>query len=272
MEGTKGMAKHKIAYADYYKVGQQVKVGVRLSGKLLRESNGEITYIADNHVKVEILGGGLPAGLSPEKSDSRVMLSGWSGWGFHCCEALLDGSGSRNELSLRLVGGVEEKQRREYFRLDVVIPFVLNVPDTQHAGTVKELWNASLIRNRNASPPEVFPSGKGYRAVTRDRQDLPPAAVNLSGGGMKVRLNSGIRVGNLVNVDLYCPLNPPRIVCAVAEVLRCNEVTLRIEKEPVFIVAMKFIHIDEKDRESLISFIFSEQRNQLKSETERDKP
>jgi hypothetical protein len=266
------MAKQKIAYEHYYKVGQQVKVGVRLSGKLLRESNGEITSIADNHVKVEILGGGLPAGLSPGKPDSRVLLSGWSGWGFHCCDALIEGIGSRNELSLRLVGGVEEKQRREYFRLDVMIPFSLDVPDIQHAGTVKERWNASLIRNRNAPPPDVFPSGKGYRAVTRDRQDLAPEAVNLSGGGMKVRVQSSIRIGNLVHVDLYFPLTPPRVVSAVAEVLRCNEVTLRIEKEPVFIVAMKFIHIDEKDREAVISFIFSEQRNQLKSETERELP
>jgi hypothetical protein len=272
MEEQRGMAKQKIAYEHYYKVGQQVKVGVRLSGTLLRESNGEITYIADNHVKVEILGGGLPAGLSPGKSDSRVVLSGWSGWGFHCCDALLEESGSRNELSLRLVGSVEEKQRREYFRLDVMIPFVLNIPDIQHAGTIKEYWNASLMRNRNAPPPDVFPSSKGYRAITRDRQDLPPEAVNLSGGGMKVRMNAGIRIGNLVHVDLYCPLNPPRIVSVVAEVLRCNEVTLRIEKEPVFILAMKFIHIDEKDREALISFIFSEQRNQLKSETERELP
>jgi hypothetical protein len=266
------MAKQRIAYEHYYKVGQQVKVGVRLSGKLLRESNGEITYIADNHVKVEILGGGLPAGLSPGKTESRILLSGWSGWGFHCCDALIEGIGSRNELSLRLVGGVEEKQRREYFRLDVMIPFSLDVPDIQHAGTVKERWNASLIRNRNAPPPDVFPSGKGYRAVTRDRQDLAPEAVNLSGGGMKVRVKSSIRIGNLVHADLYFPLNPPRVVSAVAEVLRCNEVTLRIEKEPVFIVAMKFIHIDEKDREAVISFIFSEQRNQLKSETEREIP
>jgi hypothetical protein len=264
------MAKQKIAYDQYFKIGQQVKVGVRLSGTLLRESNGEITNIDGNHVYVEVLGGGLPTRSSEGKTDSRVLLSGWSGWGFYCCDAHLEESGSRKELLLKLVGTVEEKQRREHFRLDVLIPFILDAPDNQHAGTIKENWNASLVRNRNAPPPKMFPSGKGYRAVTRNGDDLPPETVNLSGGGMRVRMNSGIRVGNLVNVDLHIPLPSPRIISVVAEVLRCNEVTLRIEKEPVFIIALRFIHIDEKDREAVIAFIFAEQRKQLKSETERD--
>lgn len=264
------MAKRNIAYENYYHVGQEVKVGVRLSATLLRESNGEITQIENNLVTVEILGGNLPSGLASGKADSRILLSGWSGWGFYCCEALLDGSDSRKQISLRLIGGVEEKQRREYFRLDVKIPIVLDVPDIQHAGSVKESWFTAVVRNRKSPPPDIFPSEKGYRAVTRDRCDLPPEPVNLSGGGMRVRTRSGIRIGSLANVDLYLPLAVPRIVSVVAEVLRCNELTLRIEKDPVFIVAMKFIHIDEKDREAIISYIFTEQRNQLKSEAERD--
>lgn len=265
------MAKQNIAYDQYYKVGQQVKVGVRLSGTMLRESNGEITRVDGTYVTVEMLGEGLPSRSSEGKSDARVVLSGWSGWGFYCCDALLEESGSRKDILLKLVGAVEEKQRREYFRLDVMIPFVLDAPDTQHAGTIKENWNALQVRNRNAPPPKMFPSGKGFRAVTSDGRDLRPETVNLSGGGMRVRMNSGIRVGNLVNVDLYIPLPSPRIISVVAEVLRCNEVTLRIEKEPVYIIAMKFIHIDEKDREAVIAYIFAEQRNQLKSETERER-
>lgn len=119
-------------------------------------------------------------------------------------------------------------------------------------------------------PPDVVRSGKGYRAVTRDRKDLPPEAVNLSGGGMRFRMKSGVRIGNLLNLDLYLPLNPPRIVSVVGEVIRCNELTLRIQKDPVFVVATRFVHIEDKDRDAVISFIFSEQRNQLKAETEPD--
>jgi len=51
------MAKQNIAYDQYYKVGQQVKVGVRLSGTMLRESNGEITRVDGAYVTVEMLGG-----------------------------------------------------------------------------------------------------------------------------------------------------------------------------------------------------------------------
>ncbi len=264
------MAKEKIPYDNYYKVGQQVKIGIRLSGSLFRESSGEITHISGNNVKVEMLGGSLPVNIIKEKAQSRVLLSGWSGWGFFCCDALLKDSGATKEVTLALVGEIEERQRREYFRLDVVIPFLVDGEDTQKPSEAKERWNAALIRNRNSPPPDVVRSGKGYRAVTRDRKDLPPEAVNLSGGGMRFRMKSGVRIGNLLNLDLYLPLNPPRIVSAVGEVIRCNELTLRIQKDPVFVVAARFVHIEDKDRDALISFIFSEQRNQLKAEAEPD--
>jgi len=65
---------------------------------------------------------------------------------------------------------------------------------------------------------------------------------------------------------------PPRIISTVAEVLRSNEVTLRLEKTPAYITAMKFILLEETDREAIISYLFSEQRLQLQSESDRELP
>lgn len=55
------MAKEKFPTKNYYKAGQQVKIGIRLSGSLFRESSGEITHISGNSVKVEMLGGASPS-------------------------------------------------------------------------------------------------------------------------------------------------------------------------------------------------------------------
>jgi c-di-GMP-binding flagellar brake protein YcgR len=51
----------------------------------------------------------------------------------------------------------------------------------------------------------------------------------------------------------------------VVEVVRCNEIRLNWEKGAGFTIAMKFLHIDEKDCEAIISFIFCEQRNKLQA-------
>lgn len=265
------MARKKVIYGNYYKPGQQVTVGVRLSGSVARETNGEIVSLQDDRMIVELLGE-MPPVISGRKAESHFSVSGWSGWGFFRCDAISEGMASQKELVLRLVGDVEEKQRREYFRLDVFLPVLFEIPVKQSPGEIKHRWDACRAESLKNPPPEMFPSGRGYRAVLPGGVDIPAQPVNLSGGGLRVRMSSAVPIGDLVHVRLYLPLAPPKVVNAVAEVLRCNEITLRLEKNPVFIIAMKFIHIDEKDRESIIAYLFAEQRIQLQYEAERENP
>lgn len=265
------MAKRKINYELFFKEGQQVKIGVRLSSNLLRESNGEISTFSENRAKVELLGD-APKAIAALEPGSRVTLSGWSGWGFYCAEAILVAKISPQEFDLRLEGAVEEIQRREYFRLDVSLPVTIATPDQQTIAALSEQWEKKKARNQAAPPPRIFASAKGYRAIDAAKKEYPAEDLNLSGGGLRLRMPSAVSGGTRIHVDIFLPATPPRIISTVAEVLRCNEVTLRIETAPIFIVAMKFILIEEKDREAIIAFLFSEQRLQLQSESVRELP
>ncbi len=271
-EDSKRMIKKKINYELYFKDGQQVKIGVRLSATLLRESNGELTAFSGNRARVEILGGDEPKALLSLKPGSRVSLSGWSGWGFYCCDATLVTIVSPKEFDLRLEGAVEEIQRREYFRLDVSLPVQIAVPTQQTIASLSEQWEKKKARNQAEPPPRIFTSAGSYRAVTSTREEISSEDVNLSGGGIRLRMKSAVSIGTRIHVDLFLPMAPPRIISTVAEILRSNEITLRVEKTPVYITAMKFILLEETDREAIISYLFSEQRLQLQSESDRELP
>lgn len=260
------MAK-KISYESFYKAGQQITVGVRLSATVSREINAEIVSLADDRATVELIGA-LPPGVVLKKGDKRCMISGWSGWGFFSCDAVLEAEPSGKELSLRLVGSVEEKQRREYFRMDVSLPIRIEVPPVQGLAAVAERFKASRAAS-NSAPLKMTRFGAGYRAVLPDGTEILPTEVNLSAGGLRMRMTEQVLQGNRVLIDLFLPVAPLRRIPVVAEVLRCNEVTLRLEKGSVFIAAMKFVDIDEKDREAIIAYLFAEQRNQLQAEADR---
>ena len=118
----------------------------------------------------------------------------------------------------------------------------------------------------------MFATSRGYRVVTANKEEILSQEMNLSGGGLRMRMPSSVTPGTRLHLDLFLPNAPTRIISPVAEALRCNEVMLRVEKTPVFIVAMKFILIEEKDREAIISHLFSVQRLQLQSESERELP
>ena len=201
-----------------------------------------------------------------------LTLSGWSGWGFYSCEAVILEMVSPKEFDLRLEGDIEEIQRREYFRLDVSMPVKITTTPQQTIASLSEQWEKRIARHHTAPPPKMFASARGHRAVTADQEELPSQEVNLSGGGLRMRMQSAISSGTRIHVDLFLPMAPPRIISTVAEALRCNEITLRVEKAPVFIVAMKFILLEEKDREAIIAFLFSEQRLQLQAESGQELP
>jgi len=265
------MAKRKINYDLFYKERQQVKFGIRLSSNFLRECNGEISTFSGNRAKVEILGD-VPKAIASLEPGARVTLSGWSGWGFYCAEAILVAIISSKEFDLRLDGAVEEIQRREYFRLDVSLPVTIAIPDQQTIAALSENWEKKKSRNQAAPPLRISATARGYRAIDAAKNEIPAEELNLSGGGLRLRMPSAVSSATRVQVDIFLPATPPRIISTVAEVLRCNEVTLRIGKAPIFIVAMKFILIEEKDREAIIAFLFSEQRRQLQAESVRELP
>jgi hypothetical protein len=266
------MTKKKIEYAQYFKKGQQVKLAIKSSGTMSREINGEVWEVAGNTARIEILGEGIPQALSAKKQGTQLSLAGWSGWGFYQTDIIIEQIVSAKEIAVSFVGGIEEKQRREYFRLDVSLPVRTDRPEVQSPAGIREQWTAARKKSLSGPPPRMVPAGRGHKVVLPGGHDIQPQNINLSGGGLRLRIPAAIDVGNLIHVELYLPLAPPRIISSVAEVLRCNELTLRMEKESVFIAAVKFTHIDEQDREAIIAYLFAEQRVQLKAEAERELP
>jgi c-di-GMP-binding flagellar brake protein YcgR len=128
-------------------------------------------------------------------------------------------------------------------------------------------------RNKyGSSPAPVMISHGGAHKVVKWRggDDLLPLSVNLSGGGLRIKTPYYMEPGTRVLVDIFLPLAPTRVISAVAEIIRCNEIKLSWEKGASYTTAMKFTNIDEKDRESIIFFVFSEQRNQLKAVKEKN--
>ncbi|GAB7025857.1 PilZ-like domain-containing protein [Geotalea toluenoxydans] len=261
-----------VKYEDHFKPDQQINAAVRLMDKKLLESNAIVTTINADLLSIELIGDGLPDSSEVEIG-TEFYVTYWTGWAHYRCNGRLEKVDSGNKLQAKLVGPVIEQQRRDYFRLDLVMPVEYRVLKNQPPSIVEEEWNAE--RGRCLSLPELQlePFGDGFKVVEwRDGEDLLPMEMNLSGGGIRLKLPEAVAPGTLMGIDLFLPLVPSRIIRTVAEVVRCNEITLRWEKGTQYRVATRFIHINERERETIISFIFSEQRRLLQLSQDRIVP
>lgn len=250
-------------YSRYFKEDNQAKIGVKLANNKFLDVTGLIRSLEGDQLIIELVGSESVEELTAE-SGSDVFITFWTGWSMCRCNAVLMRKIYGRRVFLRLKGPVDEKQTREYFRLDVTIPLCYTIPEKQLLPSVHENWEAQRKLLSECAAPVLVPSDGGFKVVRWNGQgEIAPRLVNLSGGGLRFKAREYVEPGTLESINLFLPLVPPRVIHVVAETLRCNEIVLGHEKGGNFITATRFHLINDKDRETIIAFIFAEQRRLL---------
>ncbi len=253
-------------YADYFKQGQPVKVGLHLADNLLFEDSAVVMALEDNRMKLELWGPEL-ADRGGAKAGTSATVITEHGYSIYRCSALLATDTSGRIADLLLSGGVRERQLREYFRFDLSLPLDHSVPENQALSAVKSQWQENRARYLEIPPPVIGWHGDGFRVVKwNGRENLLPERVNLSGGGIRFRTAELLAPGTLVHLNLFLPLLQPRVISVVAEVVRCHEMMLFWSRGNSHSTALRFLFIEERDRDTIISHIFMEQRRTLQGQ------
>jgi c-di-GMP-binding flagellar brake protein YcgR len=155
---------------------------------------------------------------------------------FYKCRATVIAKRSQSNLQLALLSApevLERIQRREYFRL----PISLDVK-------YYPLPEGRVFTQLSDVPQGYF------------KEMIKTFTVDLSGGGAKIVTREKLSPNRFVLINLSIP-EEIFILCSV----------VRTETDVInknYKVALKFISLDEKDREKIIRFIFIKSREQSK--------
>lgn len=129
-------------------------------------------------------------------------------------------------IKIRVAGDFERIQRRQFFRFNCTIPVKYRIV----------AFTENLKSNKSPS----------VDAITRD----------LSGGGLCLAVREKVETEKLVECDLSLPEG--KVINIIGKVLRLSD----YEEKGIYKyeLGIEFIKIDNKCRESIIGFIFQEQR------------
>lgn len=258
-------------YAKYFLLDQQVSVGFQLEDNKFFDGHGVVLSLVRERLCVELIGNGLPPHVSLKAGAEAILCVVSDSWGVIRCDAMLEQEVMGDVATLRLTGSVSEQQRREYFRLDVSIPIVYGIPEEQDLKELTTIWEANRqSRMDSGIAPIMLPYGDGFKVYKwRGGEDLMPSSLNLSGGGIRFKMPGFVELKSYVNLDIFLPIVPSRLINVVGEVVRVRELELGWEASNIFITALHFCCIDEKDRQTIISYLFSEQRRKLRKDWEQ---
>jgi hypothetical protein len=154
--------------------------------------------------------------------------------------------------------------------MDVAIPLRCHIPEDQRLSAAIDYWSFSRISIEDEPPPRfALTRNGGFRVLNWRGKSLEPQHLNLSGGGVRCKLPQLLQVGSLVNIELFLPLSPGRIIHTVGIAVWCQELVLATSAQEGFLTAIRFVHLADDDRETIISYIFNEQRSQLRAYAEQ---
>ncbi len=154
-------------------------------------------------------------------------------------------------LIVRFDSELEKFQRRQYYRLEYIMDIQYHVISRE-----EDIYEKRLIENQFNSLEEQELCQKAYD-LARNKWNLA-TIVDISGGGCKFNSNFKHEKGQKITLQIQYSLQEKRVKCKyLARVIFSEEIE---RKKGWFEHRVEFIDINIDERETLIKFIFEEER------------
>lgn len=266
-------------YARYFHEGLRVEIGIPVSREEVFRDWAIVTNYREDLLGVELSRDQLPQRVRITHG-SILDVGVWRGAEVFTCRGIVTEKEGARLLTLRLLGAVTLKDRRQFYRLNVPMRLKFALPDPKMTKwQVEKEWEERRQREMDAFQARLGEYDAVLEPVLlRQRapstlpaltwHDCPDIRAVIGGGGIGFKMPRQLELGELVCLELHIPLYPFRIVHAVAEVVYVLE-PFKLATEPAFHTGLKFYHLDERDRNHIFEFISQAELERLREMSDR---
>ena len=249
-------------YQHYFGTGLRVEVRLPRGPEETFRDGAVIALMDEDLVKLQLSRDVLPDNVKAD-TGTVVDIRGGKDGSAHCCRAIIVEEWDGTLLTVRLIGTVIPDEMREFYRIETYIPLRYRLEPDTSPEQIREQWHAQ--RHPAPQPEKDAPPLIPETASPAEPTNAAPLAANLSGSGIRIRIHEELTAGTLLPMELYLNLETLKVVPVVGEVVQVSPLRTREEDAPLFSTALRFICIDERDRDAVIRFISAEQLARLRS-------
>jgi hypothetical protein len=134
--------------------------------------------------------------------------------------------------------------------------------DKEPKGEKEELYTYMRIVNKKLDTIIDLLTKSQYGEIYHSVQ----TEINLSGAGVQFESHIVLKEGDYTELKIIVPLYPYPRITVLCQVVRAE--ALQGDLAGVFRIAMKFLVINEKDRDLLINYVFVKEREYLRQKKE----
>lgn len=271
-------------YASYFTAGMKIGVGIPMPNTEVFVDWALIYEIDEDLVTLQLSRDQLPVGVSLHVGQI-IDLRGGKNDAAYSCRAIIVIEGRAHFVLVRLIGEIVTDELREFYRVDAFLPIKYFLSTEQNPDTLnkewqarrqkrmademlrkQQLWDVSFIAEDADLPPE-----RRQKPVPDEPDDLDPSwdtiiplAASISGGGLRIIAHQKFDEGQYVPLEIMVPSTPRRIVDAIGRVVFVTPNLSVPGDRDSYNVAMKFIFIDERDRDAIVYHIANIQLKRIR--------
>ena len=263
-------------YERYFHAGLKVEIGIRLPTRDVFREWGVVQEYHDDLIVVELSRDQLPAGVILDYG-AIIDVGVWVREQVYTCNAIIIEKKGPVAYVIQLISSVTLKERREFFRIGVVLRLKYAFTPSDRTGNeVREEWQkrAELEYLKYMDAGSDFVDSQLFFATHHHLRPSGPelkwvdsigTPATICGGGVRFKLPRRLREGEMINLELHLPLKAMRVVHAVGEVIHVMEPVRRSGKTDLeYPTGIRFKWIETRDRELIIQYISGEQLEQLR--------
>ncbi len=272
-----------VHYESYFAPGLKVGVGIPLPNADVFFDWALIYEIDEDLVILQLSRDQLPVNVSLHVGQI-LELRGKQGNLSYSCRAIIVFEGRAREIVLRLIGEIVTDEHREFYRIDAFLPIKYFISPEQHIDVLskqwqerrlqrmedelvrkQQRWDNSYIVDKSQLPKErrQEPSSAELAEPDDSWDTIIPLAASISGGGIRIVAHEEFSEDQLVPLEIMVP-QPRRIIDAIGRVVFVNRNYAASTDRPSYNVAMKFVCIDERDRDAVVNHIANVQLKRIR--------
>jgi hypothetical protein len=272
-------------YAKYFSAGMKIGVGIPMQNNELFRDWAIIHTIEEDLAELQLSRDVLPVDVDMQTGKVLELRCGKEGKGYRCSGVYI-ADGEDGNIQIRLTGEVNSNELREFYRIDLFLPFRGQVAKDGNLDAVLKEWRTrrqerqvyenkrkeefekkrrdTLFQTAEGAFDVVDENGQVVRVVP-EMEELElydpswkgemASVINLSAGGFKFVTTEHFELGDIIFQEVFLPSTPPRIMDIVARVVFKNRNYSYGNDVEYDNIATQFLFIEERDRDEIVRHI-----------------
>jgi hypothetical protein len=245
-------------YNQIFSRGQQAAVNLLLPDDIVRLEPAMVHTVVNETLWILLSPSLIPGEIDPEPGMPLEVRVGSFGKGFRC-QATIASYSTSGIMELNLTGAVSNDELRDYYRLDTYIPVTFQAhPVSPPPPPPKVDLAIDPVKRVEA---RIWWNQEREQRFQWDVDESRSAIVNISGGGIKAKTDEPMAEGDILHVTFQVPHPELRKVSALAKVAYLQP----SPSDDTTYAGMKFITLHERDRDSIIRYVFNQETRRVRT-------